>query len=166
MVPLSSKLSKIWQWYSIITRNHPNPSNLATFGWNLMHPEKGSVIQNALLPSIPSHPQIAGERAGKFIVVRLDLNYKLMIDTKNYWLQNDWLQNDWLQKNWLQKIDYKKKYTTEKKTTKTRLLQKIRLQKKKNTKFLVLLLTEALKIYQTVKLDRYKALLYLSNMIR
>jgi hypothetical protein len=43
-----------------------------------------SVIQYALLASNPSHPQIAGERVGKFIVVILDLNYKLMIDTKNY----------------------------------------------------------------------------------
>jgi hypothetical protein len=53
-----------------------------------MHPKNRSVIQSviqyALLPSIPSHPQIAGERAGKFIVVILDPNYKLMIDTKNY----------------------------------------------------------------------------------
>ena len=46
-----------------------------------------SVIQYALLASNPSHPQIAGERVGKFIVVILDLNYKLMIDTKNYWQQ-------------------------------------------------------------------------------
>jgi hypothetical protein len=35
-----------------------------------------SVIQYALLASIPSHPQIAAERAGKFNVVILDLNYK------------------------------------------------------------------------------------------
>jgi hypothetical protein len=33
-----------------------------------------------MLASIPSHPQIAGERVGKFIVVILDLNYKLMTD--------------------------------------------------------------------------------------
>ena len=46
-----------------------------------------SVIQYALLASNPSHPQIAGERVGNFIVVILDLNYKLMIDTKNYWQQ-------------------------------------------------------------------------------
>jgi hypothetical protein len=45
---------------------------------------KKSVIQYALLASNPSHPQIAGERVGKFIVVILDLNYKLMTDTKNY----------------------------------------------------------------------------------
>ena len=48
-----------------------------------------SVIQYALLASNPSHPQIAGERVGKFIVVILDLNYKLMIDTKTYWQQNN-----------------------------------------------------------------------------
>jgi hypothetical protein len=38
----------------------------------------------ALLASNPSHTQIAGEGVGKFIVVILDLNYKLMTDTKNY----------------------------------------------------------------------------------
>jgi hypothetical protein len=47
------------------------------------HPKKVSSKMPCCHPSHPT-PQIAGERAGKFIVIRLDLNYKLMIDTKNY----------------------------------------------------------------------------------
>ena len=103
-----------------------------------------SVIQYALLASNPSHPQIAGERVGKFIVVILDLiiynynNYKLMVDTKNYWQQNnenykmtDYKMTDysiskkyWLQNKKTTKKDYKKK-KTKKKDYKKRLQIKI-----------------------------------------
>ena len=68
--------------------------------------QKGTVIQSeyALLGSNPSHPQIAGERVRKFIVVILDLNYKLMIDTKTYWQQN----NDNYKMTYYKMTDYKK----------------------------------------------------------
>jgi|SRR5882762_332545 hypothetical protein len=37
--------------------------------------QKGSVIQNALLPSIPSRPPMAAERAGQFIIIIVDRKY-------------------------------------------------------------------------------------------
>jgi hypothetical protein len=69
-----------------------------------------SVIQYALLASNSSHPQIAGERVGKFMVVILDLNYKLMTDTKNY--------NKIMKMTDYKMTDYQKKNTTKKYTTK------------------------------------------------
>jgi hypothetical protein len=55
----------------------------------------------------PTHPtpQIAGERVGKFIVVILDLNYKLMTNTKNYIIMK---MTDY------KMTDYKKNLTTKK----------------------------------------------------
>ena len=101
--------------------------------------QKGTVIQSeyALLASNPSHPQIAGERVGKFIVVILDLNYKLMIDTKTYWQQN----NDNYKMTDYKMTDYsisKKYWLQNKKTTKkdykNKRLKKKRLQKKTTNK--------------------------------
>jgi hypothetical protein len=41
--------------------------------WNTS--QKGSVIQNALLPSIPSRPPMAAERVGQFIIIIVDRKY-------------------------------------------------------------------------------------------
>src|SRR6202522_126799 len=80
-----------------------------------------SVIQYALLPSIPSHPQIAGERAGKLIVVILD-RYKELLTTKKYTTKKKTAKkkttNKYTTKQYTTKKYTTKKYTTKKKTTK------------------------------------------------
>ena len=53
-------------------QNQPNPSKPSAFG---ILPEKGNIIQNALLPSIPFRPQMAAERVGQFIIILVDHKY-------------------------------------------------------------------------------------------
>ena len=50
----------------------PNPSKPSAFG---ILPKKGNNIQNDLLPSIPSCPPMAVERAEHFIIIIVDSKY-------------------------------------------------------------------------------------------
>lgn len=75
MVPPSSNLDKNWHCYCNNTRNQPTPSKFAAFGKAFDASQKGSVIRNIVLPSIPSRPKMAAEKVGQFIIMILDPKY-------------------------------------------------------------------------------------------